>query len=210
MCNDLTDTPRKEYQTAFETAERYLKEAELFVKDMEGLSGDDLQGLLFPAVNELRYAGCHAVRAMTKEGDKQDEAYKEATRHCQRACYDALDAQIQFCLGECRRFQRDYELVVIGNVIQGYQDDCLKLKRYNQMEARDTDRDQYWEGLVSIVADMRDTYSKWTIGREELNKVLEEKRNTRWQRFLSSYGIIISTVAAVTSAVCAVYVLFRG
>lgn len=200
----------EEYRNAFETAEKYLKEAELFVKDMSGLSGNDLQGLLFPAVNELRYAGCHAARVLALDADERDEAYREAVRHCQRSCYDALDTQIQFCLGECRRFQEDYRLVVIGGIVHDYQSDCLKLKQCNQMETRSEDRGQYWESLVPIVADLKEICSKWMIGREELNKVLEEKRNARWRQFLTSYGTMISAIAAVVSAVCAVYVLFKS
>ena len=83
---------------------------------MAGLSGDDLQGLLFPAVNELRYAGFHASKALTLDGDDQKEAYESAERHCRRACYDAIDVQIQYCLCECRRFQNDYRLVLIGRM----------------------------------------------------------------------------------------------
>jgi len=43
-----------DYSNAFEIAEKYLKEAETFVRDVGNLLGDDFQGLLFPAVNELR------------------------------------------------------------------------------------------------------------------------------------------------------------
>ena len=40
---------QKKFQDTFETAEKYLKEAELFVKEMAG----DLQGFLFPVASAL-------------------------------------------------------------------------------------------------------------------------------------------------------------
>jgi len=186
----------KKYHAAFETAEKYLKEAEIFVKDMSVLMGTDLQGLLFPAVNELRYAGCHAAKALALEGDDQKSAYESALRHCQRACYDAFDIQIQFCVGQCRMFQEDYKLVVISAVIPDYQRDCLELSRINQTKTRSESREQDWESLVPIVGDLKRICEKWFVGREELNKVLDEKRNARLHQYLNSSATLISAACA--------------
>jgi len=201
-------TMQKEYCDAFETAETHLKDAELFVKDMARLSGDDLQGLLFPAVNELRYAGYHASKASAWNGEAQNKAYAEALHHCHRSCYDSLDLQIQYCLGECRKFQKDYELVSIGNVIKDYQNDCLVLNRVNQGKPRSEDAEQDWLALIPVIKELKTIHQKWFVGRDELNKILEEKRNTRWLQFLTSYGTMVSAISAVIAAACAIVVLF--
>ena len=62
--------------------------------------------------------------------------------------------------------------------------------------------------LVPVIQDVKRIHEKWTIGREELNKILDEKRNTRWHQFLTGYGTMVSAIAATIAAICTVIVLF--
>jgi hypothetical protein len=210
MSTPALPTPpiQEEFCNAFETAEKYLKEAESFVRDVEILLEDDFQGLLFPAVNELRYAGFHATRALSLSGDPQKRAYELALHHCHSAGYDAVDVQIQFCLSECRRFQTDYRLVSIGEVVEDYQSDCALLRRVSQGVPRSDDMKQDLANLVPVVQDVKRIHEKWTVGREELNKILDDKRETRWHQFITGYGTMVSTVAAVIATICTVVLLF--
>ena len=51
------------------------------------------QELLITAVNQLRYAGQHLLRALDSDNaDRIDSELDAAKRHCQRAIYDVNDS----------------------------------------------------------------------------------------------------------------------
>ena len=199
---------QKKYCSAFDVAEQYIKDAEIFVHTFAEILTDDLQGILFPAVNELRYAGFHAAKALLLEDRAQEESYVSALRHCYRACYDALDIQIQYCLTECRRFQNEYRLISISDVVKNYQDDCLVLDRVKHKEPRSEERDLHWKNSAILLKDLQDIYQRWHVGRDELNKLLEEKRDARWKQFVNMWITGVSAIAVVISSICALYVIF--
>ena len=72
----------------FDGAEKFAKEVELFQSDLS-----------IPAINELRYAGHHLLKAPAGE-DKaafQEEVLK-AKGHCQRSMYEASESGITYSL----------------------------------------------------------------------------------------------------------------
>jgi hypothetical protein len=94
-------------------------------------------------------------------------------------------------------------VVSIGEVIKDYQDDCVVLRSIDLGGPRSENLSQDLENVVSVVRDIKRILEKWTVGREELNKILEEKRNARWYQFVTGYCAVASTVAAVIAAICA-------
>lgn len=63
------------------------------------------QELLITAVNQLRYAGQHLLRALDSDDvDRIRSELDAAKRHCQRAIYDVNDSGAQFYLEMIDRF----------------------------------------------------------------------------------------------------------
>lgn len=188
----------------FETAERHIKGAERLFQG-ECFDGDvaAIQGLLFPAVNELRYAGFHFAKSVAAtDADEKAAELEKAIRHCQRASLDANDAQLQFLLGECRQFKYDYRMVSIGGVVSEYLDDCTELNRINR-SLNATERSENsleelegWRNLLIAIVE------RWTMAREELNKIVDDRRREHGYRICQ---VVFGILAIVVTVVCAVF-----
>lgn len=73
-----------------------------------------------PAINELRYAGHHALQAITDDGEVDIEVLAKAKSHCERAMYEPAEAGIIFCLDSIKDFGKTYSDLVISEVIADY------------------------------------------------------------------------------------------
>ncbi|MDO5580662.1 MAG: hypothetical protein Q4G69_05975 [Planctomycetia bacterium] len=119
LLNDFADS--------FKEAEEFIKKAEVDTKNRYTAGIVKISGVFLPAIDELRYAGCHISRYIQQKSKKQpkkelkDELTK-AIEHCKRAKFDAIDCIIQFYLQECAQFQNDYKGITIGDIIPDYQD----------------------------------------------------------------------------------------
>ena len=189
-----------DYCKAFKAAEKHLKSAENLVRFLNpaGESGY-FRGLLFPVVNELRYAANHAVRAVeaASEGERE-ECFAEAKRHCFRASYDAFDAQLQYLIGECNLFQHDFRRVPIGPIINGYQDDCKTLNELKVIDYRHSgNREGHWEEMAKHVETLKPILEKWNTGRDELNKILQKEQFERWYKTLGMIGVLVAIIVGI-------------
>ena len=71
-----------------------------------------------PAVNELRYAGFHLLKATNASGSVEDgEHLTRAIEHCERAIYDATEAGILASVQNIDRVLSSYGLVTIPNIV---------------------------------------------------------------------------------------------
>ncbi|MGL4595003.1 MAG: hypothetical protein ACRCUY_09770 [Thermoguttaceae bacterium] len=197
-----------EYCEAFESAEKHLKNAETYVGQISGNvdSYDFFAGLLLPATNELRYAGYHAAKASKYDFDADDNTvannkkteYEKAIKHCHRACFDAIDAQMQYAISECRQFQEDYRTVVISGIIKNYQDDIAQLDQFQAQMREQGEKEDRWKMMELILPKLLEIQKRWNFGRDELNKMLEEKRNARFNQvivlILMLFGILITLI----------------
>ncbi|MDR1291539.1 MAG: hypothetical protein LBK06_10095 [Planctomycetaceae bacterium] len=154
MTTDVSDiiSAEKDYYAFFAKAEKHLKNAETFFP-AEIIE----QGLLVPAINELRYAGFHAASALTLSGAEKIVAYQKAIAHCKRASYDSLDASIQFCFSLCQTFREDYRLITVSDVIPDYSESRGRLddiaddiKQHTTKEARWECMEEYFNEVNTI------------------------------------------------------------
>ncbi|MGL4941606.1 MAG: hypothetical protein ACRC46_00260 [Thermoguttaceae bacterium] len=200
------------YRESFERAEHYLKEAEFFVGPLSPRDialGGSKSGVLVPSINELRYAGRHAAQAL-RDGADVNAEYEDAIRHCNRACFDAIDAQIQYILAECRRFCDDYGRVVVSTIINDYGADKAWINKFKEELSANVlpkeDRWRWLDWLESNLPKLRAINSRWDCGREELNKMLEEVNSARWHRTVNTVLAVIVAAATVVGTILAVAV----
>ena len=192
---------QSEYAEAFKTAEQHLKFAEniIHIADTTG-NAEFVSGLLFPAVNELRYSSRHAIQATESCGENdREDAWKKARDHCFRASYDAFDAQLQYIISECAIFQNDFRRgVEISQVISEYQEDCRILNKIKKVNYRQTGkREDHWEDMKKHVDILLPILEKWNTARDELNKILRKELLDRWFKTLGIFGGIAAVIALI-------------
>ena len=77
--------------------------------------------IAIPAYNQLRYAGHHLLQAIDDDGSiSNEEQFRRAVSHCERAMYEAAEAGILSALESISRFQKDYKNIVVKDVVDGY------------------------------------------------------------------------------------------
>lgn len=104
---------RKELGDVYRKAEVAIKEFELSPNRADPkypcIGEHDPSDLFIPAVNQLRYAGFHLVKADSLEsnGDKENNLNK-AINHCQRAYFDTKEAMLLEQLGVFEEFRSEF------------------------------------------------------------------------------------------------------
>ena len=99
-----------EYRKLYDTADRFVREV--------GEYRDDLD---IPALNQLRYAGHHFLKAVDEDGQVSDMSELSRARvHCQRAMYDASEAGIQQAIREIQDFRDEFREIVVTDVVADY------------------------------------------------------------------------------------------
>ncbi len=94
-------------------------QAERYIKRLERCDPD--RGLLIPAINELRYAGCHIKRSFCAESREEYHLHiTSAERHCKRSICDTLSSLIDFVNISLRDIRDDYRFVPIGSHVDGH------------------------------------------------------------------------------------------
>jgi hypothetical protein len=158
-------------------AVRHLKkvwdEAEDKLKRTERMKGN----LTIPAVNELRYAGFHLLKALNVEDETvSEDNFKRAEKHCKRAGYDSVEAEVLFHSSTLRQFKEDYRMVKIE--VSGLDYVGIRHRANTTMalvhEARKDEetREQYYERLVGHCDTLREDVERLDAARDELNKIV--------------------------------------
>ena len=191
------DSPRAlvaELRAAHGAADRFAREVFEF-----------RNAVAIPAMNELRYAGHHLLRALADDGSVVDaEQLRKAVSHCQRAQYEAAEAGILAALGNIDLFKEEYKSLPIGECVVNYQDITAAARRAQNVLAgeRSTEGPDVDGGLsdptryMDIFRDLRDKWFVLDGSRDELAKLArKEVKETR--RFI--FGITLSVIAILIS-----------
>jgi len=179
------------WRDLFASAERRIKEIE---------HGNE--GLDIPAINELRYAGFHLLEVLKHGNTNSVHERQKVTAHIKRAIYDASEALIGIQLKDICKFQDDYRLVVVAEVIPEYQKLMESAEAASELVRgphKDHDnRDCYYEEALKYVDELKRVNRILRAGRQELNKRLEIKRQTsrRW-----AIGLAVGAISAAFTAV---------
>lgn len=94
-------------------------QAERYIKRLERQNPED--GILIPAVNELRYAGCHIKRSIQAETDKDYQLHiTRAERHCKRSICDRISTLIGHINASLYDIKTAYFFVPIASYIENH------------------------------------------------------------------------------------------
>ena len=180
-----------------------FKEAERAIKQIERLG----EGIAFPAVNQLRYVAYHLLRAASSnEKDFIDDELREALYHSHRALHDSSEIGIAYLLGLIRKFQDDYKMVTVTDIVPEYLDICKTANDAKEYITTRTDNsvkehannkkrgaDEYDSRRFNLYFKLLYEYTgRLNIARIELNKKL------KWKRYIVITSIITIALGILT------------
>lgn len=186
-------TKLNEYIAAYNDAEKALKLFEI----------SSSEGLIFPAVNELRCAGQHVARSFSAETqDASLQCMGHAIQHARRALYDAYDAGINYSLGQCKNFQEDYRHEVISHVNSNYSNEKYEIEQLVHAIAQEnrSQPEMYAMQKESQFSKIKLIADKWDSTREELNKsICLRRRGSKlqaWMLIIAILGLSVTILVA--------------
>jgi len=181
---------KQAFAQAFDEAEQALKSFEL----------ESLKGLVFPAVNELRYAGRHLVRSLNEDSPKEQlKQIESGAGHARRAIYDVYDAKTLYYFEQCIKFEEDYAKVLSFFNTADFKQDREALQKIKEdlaaisREARET----YLEKVKDYSESVKKIYVKWNEHRKELNNFIFLEREKGMRHRLAIITIIIGIPSAL-------------
>lgn len=179
------------------TLANLYQQAESVLKSVEQRHGE---GLVVPAVNELRYAGYHLVQALQAANAESEKSQLDrACKHCRRSIYDSVEVGIHKCLDQFRLFEHDYRLVQIADTAPEYNsavDAADKL--YVQIgQVTHEDRDAYYSALLERYTEFEALVSGLERRRPELNKKMHRRRRAG---IATAVGLALTVLIGVFSA----------
>ena len=194
------DELRRELADVFGKAENAIKEYE--IAPMDQPETEDVSALFVPAVNQLRYAGFHHVKAetLTEDCDKESNL-KKAINHCKRAYFDVKEAMLLERLGSFEGFKKSYSSS--PNLIEVYPTYADDHERVNQIRREIitlrqkiyVDRIELFDHIDPLLADLRAIASRVdALGPTVAAKDRKDSRN-----FLI---IVAGLIITMTGVVC--------
>lgn len=150
-----------------------FQKAEVAIKKVELIQNE----LIVPAVNQLRYAGCHLIRYLKNSED--NDQLDDVARHCKRSAYDAFEAGIVFSILGYRKFQADYSKVIITDVVSNYSKLQMNVDKAIEFiaEIKKDSRDDHYKECEKSHKIVSETLKELNSSRSELNKLIKRERN---------------------------------
>lgn len=177
-------------KTEYETADKIFKNVEQF-RNEAGI----------PSMNELRYAGYHLLHAIQPDGF-DEEHLRLSINHCRRASYEAGEAGILSGLEVVAMFRKDYELIVVTDVLTDWVDilkRCVEIENFTmQAWQSGEDRSKDHANFIAYFNEIKSFCDRLTFAREELNKKIEDDRKAN-RRFV--YTICLGVITLVVAIV---------
>ena len=179
-----------------------FERAESKIKTLELLQDE---GLFYHPVNQLRYAGFHIVCAIKSTGEEeQEEEWKRARRHCQRAIYDASEMALVYCIAEINGFQQDYKKVDIAPTVNNYLEIIAQVRKAQSLiESTDHEsREEKFDECDNMFNALRPHVDRLNDARPELNKRMNiQRRNVQ----LTVSGLLIAAIGILVAIAIAKY-----
>lgn len=174
--------------------------AEKAVKDYEHLTAE----LPVPSVNELRYAGCHAIQAIKHGIDESNECQElldRAIRHSKRAYYDVLEYDVMLMTKKVEAYQRFYEGYerLAASIIPHYCDHIAKLNALGEIlgSAHELDKESpdYVKSCQEHIQVMRNFINDFLAAQKPLfSAIKHDQQGIRLTWILWVLGFVISYI----------------
>lgn len=185
-----------DYRAQYAAADVLCQEVQSFVNEAG-----------IPAINELRNAGHHFLKAIGDDGSVSAQSQLDsAINHVRRACYEATEAGIVFAVAIVKKFKEDFALVELTGIVPRYVEklrECNAALRLVDNGRQDGfDRDQDHGTRIDAFRKIRDFVEELELARPEAIKKLNEGRRVarRW-----TIQIAIALLAIISAASFAIW-----
>jgi hypothetical protein len=160
------------------------------------------EGLNFPSVNELRYAGHHFLLAISSiEQKKQAENFQQAANHAKRAVYDACEEILLYCNQAIRKFDKDYATVIVADIVPNYFEIKATADKASELleegRAAYEEREQFFEVAERHVDVSIENVKMLQNSRSELNKKLRDEKKKTWSIMIMLATLLLAVVALI-------------
>jgi hypothetical protein len=179
----------------FQDLKERFAEAEGFIKEVELCGGE----LAFPAINELRYAGHHLLKALAEPNeDKFHKELGEVEDHCHRAMYEASEAGITYLIRLLKQFDWDYKDVVVSETVPN----ILEIRRLGTKASKQLSRGRLnrksptvqVKEYMEMFEELKNGVEILEAGRSELN-IVKRKGVIDSRKYIGQVLFWISIVA---------------
>ena len=156
-----------------------------------------------PAVNELRYAGFHLLKAINVSGSVEDgEHMARAIDHCERAIYDATEAGLMALVQSIDRVLYSYGLVTISKIVPTLQD--IRRAHADAIEIMVANRTDNPAELVGIFEELIQHSRNLDLAKPDLDK---EATLASTRRFRSFAALVLTAMTALIGLATLVIIL---
>jgi hypothetical protein len=163
-----------------------------------------------PAMNELRNAGHHFLKAVDDTGALVDERELDsAVGHARRAIYEATEAGIITALSSVTKFRNDFQTIELAPIVPNYVDrmsDCRVAQQALDTGRQATfNRAQDHRTRIDSFRTLRAFVSTLDICRDDANKAVNKQRKDT-RRF--TIGTILAVAALLATVLFGVWAVF--
>ena len=152
-----------------------------------------------PALNELRYAGFHLLKAINASGSVEDGEHMErAIEHCERAIYDATEAGILALVHSIDRVLSSYGLVTLSNIVPIID---IRKARANAVRMLIANRTDSSTELVEIFEELIRHSETLDLAKPDLDKEATFASTRRFRFFVSLGLAVVTALVAIVSLV---------
>lgn len=187
-CKDLVRALRAEYKQADELSQE--------------IAAFRLQAGV-PSINELRYAGHHFILAHDEDGAPCDEEQiRKAINHCKRAGYEASESGLTYTLTYLTKFKIDYAEVQITPTLSDWPTILGEMQKATEdlgksRSEADSERTKYYQCHMEHFRRLKPRCDQCALARDELNKVVDDRRVAAIWRRIGLVGVVASIIIAV-------------
>lgn len=159
-----------------------------------------------PAINELRYAGHHLLKALDDQGGVADQQHiEQAMGHARRASYEATEAGIVLAVEAVKTFRDDFRTITIADLVPDYApriQNCNQgLRLVEQGRQPGFNRDADHSDRIEVFRKLRSLAEDLTAVRDEANKRLDDKRATARQWIIGTLLAILAILVTIVLGV---------
>lgn len=195
-----------ELREAYREAEKAIRSVELVAKKVP-----------VPALNEMRYAGYHAIALnLAESAAVREDEYRKVVAHCRRAYFDAhsmllllLYAEvknIRDALGEYLHFFPE----IVGDAYSAKKEAVVNARKFienlhslKQDQQRWAARDEMCAACRPHVEACKAYIDTYEAVREELSSRVDEAKRNRRSRIVTTLLSLLSILVAILIAVAA-------
>jgi hypothetical protein len=183
-----------QFRAEYQKADDFCQEVTSFI---------DAAGI--PAINELRNAGHHLLRALDDDGKVKDiDDLIAARNHARRASYEACEAGNLFALGIIAKFKEDYATISVDGTVPDYTGLLKKAKAAQKSveQGRQNGLDRADDHTVRIDAfrELRECAETLELAREEMNKKIDPASFARKTLWIGIVAIVVAVIGIIWAA----------